>query len=109
MTSKPISTEQAALEAFIHDRIEKHDVNVLLDYATYVEQELDSEPIRNLLLGILMTDSRVWGFLLAEAGTHNRAFAAALRDIGAFAEKKRAGFMEMSALAILAEAEGASK
>lgn len=109
MKTAPISREQEALEDFIHDRIEKHDVNVLLDYATFVEQELESEPIRNLILGILETPPKQWSFAMAEVATHNRRLSKAMMDIGEHVERQRAAFMEMSAKAILAEAEGAKQ
>lgn len=101
-----ISREQASTEQHIHDRIEMHDANVLLDYATFVEQELGSEPIRNLLLGILLMPDRQWNFALAELGTHNRPLSAALKDLGELVERQRAAFTEHQAKALLAEAQG---
>lgn len=106
MNNRPISAEQAALEAHVLQRLEAHDVNVLLDYATFVEQELDSEPIRNLCLGILHVNPCQWGFICAEVGTHSRSLGAALHDLGALIEKHRAAFLTQSAKAILAETQG---
>lgn len=101
-----INPQQAAVEQHIHDRIEAHDVNVLLDYATFIEQDLDSEPIRNLLLGILLTHPQQWRFALAEVATHSRSLSAALKDLGELAERQRAAFMEFKAKAVLAETAG---
>lgn len=106
MNARPISPQQAAAEQFVHDRIDMLDANVLLDYATFVEQELDSEPVRNLLLGILLTHDRQWRFALAEVATHNRSLAAALKDLGELVEKRRAAFMEFRAIAMINEAKG---
>lgn len=101
-----INKEQAAAEQHIHDLIEARDANVMLQYASYSETEVDHDTIRNLLLAILLTDDRIWRFVLAEVSTHSRGLSAALKDLATAMEKQRAAFMEFQALALLRAAEG---
>ena len=106
MKAKPITAEQAATEQHIHDLIEARDANVMLQYASFAEAEVDQETIRNLLLAILLTDERIWRFLLAEVSTHSRPMREALHDLAVAMDKQRATFMESAAQCLLREAQG---
>ena len=103
--ARRISPEQAATEQHVHEQIERKDVNVLLDYAAYVGERVEEEQLRNLLFAMLQCDDRIWGFLMAQLRGHSRLLHAALDDLAHDLEKRRAGFMESAALAMIKELE----